>query len=53
MGICIYTEGTSGHIIVLPGEVTETLEEAYAALSPEGWAMPPYVLRGGLHEEAG
>jgi hypothetical protein len=49
-GVCIYPESGNGHIIVLPGEVSGALEEAYSALPPEGWAKTPYVLRGGEEE---
>lgn len=49
-GVCIYPEGSSGTILVLPGEVSESLEEVYATLPPAGWSRVPYVIEGGLKE---
>jgi hypothetical protein len=47
-GICTYPEGGSGSLILLPIVVSESLEEVYASLPPDGWSSPPYVLLGGL-----
>jgi hypothetical protein len=51
-GVCVYPEGGSGMLTVFPEEVSESLEESFDELPPEGWSFTPHVIVGGLKEGA-
>jgi hypothetical protein len=51
-GACLYPEGSPGVVLVVPDEVAAGLEEAFDSLPLEDWSFTPYIIEGGLKEEA-